>query len=259
MTIHYTEEFDNQLKELDIYQRYPVLMPFIGNKYKGAPVKVIFIAESHYMPNNLGGELREEWYKNDEKWLDEQLKRFASEGRFNEIEDVNGDWEKAKIWLNTRCLTNGDANKTIDNGKPIYKKPLEIFTKVFSEKLNISNYKESFPYIVFYNYFQRPSETNRTIQSDADGDYQWGYKVLVKLVSILKPDKIVFISDHAKRYGFEWAGKNGYNPDDEIGAERIIPLRHPSGQGGRHWNRSRDEYGGKSSPQYLEEKLRELL
>src|SRR5690554_5957324 len=67
----YTKEFDTQLKGINHYKNFPILMPFIGLNYTNSnSIKLLLIAESHYLPehssisNNV-----EKWYNLNETHL----------------------------------------------------------------------------------------------------------------------------------------------------------------------------------------------
>ena len=46
-----TDYFDKDLLELDIYNRYPQLLPLIGEQFTAFHKRVLFVGESHYLPN----------------------------------------------------------------------------------------------------------------------------------------------------------------------------------------------------------------
>jgi hypothetical protein len=85
----YTTQFDNQLKQLDVYKRYPEMLPLIGGQYLNMAKKTLFVGESHYLPSNSVHLEFEEWYK-------------ASSSRLNEEE---------KRWINTRTTSGSGVNQ----------------------------------------------------------------------------------------------------------------------------------------------------
>ena len=46
-----------------IYNLHPELTPFIGKLYPKAPLKVLFLEESHYLPATYNHKVGQEWYE----------------------------------------------------------------------------------------------------------------------------------------------------------------------------------------------------
>ena len=59
---NFSTDFDEELKGIDIYHRYPILLPFVGNEYTDTKKKIFFIGESHYLPGNYNNKISTEWY-----------------------------------------------------------------------------------------------------------------------------------------------------------------------------------------------------
>ena len=55
--------FDNELSQIHHYIKFPSLMPFVGKSYIKASKKILFLGESHYLPNNSNINLNpQDWY-----------------------------------------------------------------------------------------------------------------------------------------------------------------------------------------------------
>jgi len=67
---YYTENFDNKLDSIEIYQRYSLLKPFVGSNYGTTYPKILLIAESHYLPPESKVHIDvESWYAGSEENL----------------------------------------------------------------------------------------------------------------------------------------------------------------------------------------------
>lgn len=196
------KNFDNQLQEIEHYQQFPLMMPYLGPKYGSVgKVKVLLIAESNYLPENS------EIHKNAEIWYGSNQNQLSR--------DENG-------WLNCRQLLECDWKS---DGHKIYREINKVLSDFYdNEERAIEN-------IAFVNGFQRPSpimgESIKKYLTQQDLDVS--VKVLSRIISIIEPDLVVFVSKLA------W---------DKL-SQRLLKIHknvefeytcHPA-TGGRYWNK----------------------
>ena len=230
---NFSTSFDNQLKGLDIYYRYPILLPFIGKDYSDTKSKILFIGESHYLPRDYDNKIFTEWYDKD-----------LSEYNLSEYD---------KSYLNTRNIINGVINQEgFSKAHNIYRN----FGNVYAECFNLNGYSDALSHIAFYNYFLRPAEvTGDSIKVDDWKEKVFSFDTLTKLEDILKPHKIIFLSSLARQvfHQVRWS-------DDrkEMGEEldKIVSgVPHPSSQ---WWNKEAKKYENVTGKQKLKNILHNL-
>ena len=226
MEKYYTEDFDAKLKVIDIYKKYELLMPFVGSRYHIADKKVLFIGESHYLPEKYNNVSDTSWYEKN-------------------LEDYQID-DKAKIWLSTRYIINNHViNREVTaKSHDIYRNIGNVFGEVFE----MGDYTKSLPYVSFYNYFLRPAEVKGKSINNEDTDNKVSFKVLLRLTEILSPNKIIFVSRKAKKV-FD----SIYNKEIDLGL--IDSIQHP---GSIHWNKPAKVNNGLTGKEKLMEILRKL-
>lgn len=169
---YYTKDFDHKLDAIDIYQSYPLLKPFVGSDYgKGCP-KILLIAESHYLPPESTAHLdSESWYA-------------GSEGDLS---------PKEQTWTRTRGILNKPLGGWRARGHAIYRQ-LEAALIKAGLPANDSVFRQ----VAFMNAFQRPAKTGDTIKNTKmDGEI--AANTVNKVIEVLQPDHIIFVSTKAKR------------------------------------------------------------
>ncbi|PID26528.1 MAG: hypothetical protein CR982_09655 [Candidatus Cloacimonadota bacterium] len=122
------------------------------------------IAESHYLPNGSTAHLSpEEWYNGDDKRLD----------------------STEKSWIATSDIVRYSGNRIFNN----------IYNALIESGIDSDGAKEQ---IFFMNYFQRPAIEKRSFKNVCTQlDKDEADKNLRKVISILKPDLIIFVSKYA--------------------------------------------------------------
>lgn len=188
--------YDEALEALDIFKRYPSLLPFIGEKYQEAESKVLFIGASHYLPEKYNGVSTLEWYN---KNLDEY-----------------GFDEETIYWIYTRQVMD-------QYPAPMYKEFLDVYAEVFEVE-------DARPYIAFYNYFLRPSEKEGQSINVYPKDSKIAFSTFLKINEILQPDKIIFVSKKAhKDFCKHTRNKSNFEQLSQL----VESVPHPSSP---HWN-----------------------
>jgi len=216
MKKNYSINYDMKLKEIDIYKKFEILIPFIGENYNSSKQKILFIGESHFLPKESYKEnsLKDlsEWYKNNQDY-------YNFEGN-------------AKPCLNTRNIINNDViNLDFQNpSHSIYRNLGNVYADFF--KLN--GYKESLPNVAFYNYFLRPAEVEGGSIMNTKEDDIFSFNHLIQIDATLKPDAIIFASKKARQAFHRVRWSSEFRVKGEVLEEKIFYVPHP---GNAWWNK----------------------
>ncbi|HEY8689005.1 MAG TPA: hypothetical protein VIM07_07210 [Chitinophagaceae bacterium] len=192
------KNIDTELDKIDHYQNFPIMKPFIGENYFNAKKKILVIAESHFFDekSNINS--------GPTKWYSSSLKDLH-ESKFDSI--------------NTRKIVETSTHSVFRELENVLSKSTE---KYKNRALNN---------IAFMNGFQRPAnKTGQSIKELASGmDFEIGIKTVTKVIEILKPDFVVFIS----KYAWDKIGKQ-LHKSENIKYEFV---NHPASI--RYWHNSK--------------------
>lgn len=185
-----TQDLKNQLLGIDFYQRFPMMIPFIGDYYiSDNHKKMLLVGESFYFPKNSKIHLDAgKWYQ-------------ASEKDLCVVEGENGEKEDEKEWINCKNLLE---NKKWNKGHSMY---INLNNSIKTTNLDFK--ARPIDEVAFTNFFVRPAKKGKSIKeyeatSDIEIDKQKANKVLESVLQILKPDVLIFVS----KYAFECVDKN---------------------------------------------------
>ncbi|SEK66306.1 hypothetical protein [Ectothiorhodospira marina] len=169
---YYTEDFDGQLDKIEIYQRYPLLKPFVGSDYGHNGPRILLIAESHYLPpESTVHRDPASWYEGHEDALTTEEQK----------------------WMRTRRILNKPLKGWKAKGHAIYRNIESALLKA-GLPANDSVFRQ----VAFMNAFQRPAKTGDTIKQKKQ-DVEVAAQTINQVIEALKPDHIVFVSTKAKR------------------------------------------------------------
>ena len=160
------KNIDTELDAVAHYQNFPIMKPFIGENYFIAKKKILIIAESHFFAEksniNTGPT---KWYSSSLKEL--HISKYDS--------------------INTHKIVETSNHSVFRELESVLSQSME---KYKSQALNN---------IAFMNAFQRPAnKAGQSIKELASGmDFEIGIKTVTKVIEILKPDLVVFISKYA--------------------------------------------------------------
>ncbi|GAB4200463.1 MAG: hypothetical protein Fur0023_03860 [Bacteroidia bacterium] len=173
-------KYDAQLKQIPHYQKFPQMLPFIGDNYDnicGGKVKILVLGESHYFPKESN------IHTDAKKWYNE-----ISEKDLNEIE---------KDWIDTREIVEGEWKSLSHLIFALINEALAQFKQFQFEG------KKSIQGIAFMNAFQRPSVEEDSIKNihdedneQKDIDVQESCKVLKKVIEIIQPNLVIVVSKY---------------------------------------------------------------
>jgi hypothetical protein len=225
----HTDTFDATLiAALPQALNYPESLPFIGNNWTVSETKILFIGESHYIPGKVLSDMLDkethvaDWYQNNSNKFDSYLSNY----------------------INTRDVID-KAEKIKEHG---FRKPLTIFYNMKSAIKETDPALVSLPFVFpmfsFYNYFQRPAfEESKSIDNNSIDD-QVAFRTLQLITEIIKPKKIVFVSQKAKR-SFDTLRRN--DQTSKVFKDVMIEgVQHPSCA---WWNKKSQASGGRTGRQ----------
>ena len=206
-----------------IYSLHPELAPFIGKLYPKAPLKVLFLGESHYLPAVYNHKVGQEWYE----------RSTASYGFSAE----------ALAWLNTAAIIRHDVIESS------YKNPAHSIYrnigKVYGEVFTKGDYPQALEYVAFGNYFLRPAEMcGESIIINSWDEEVRSFQQLAALEKQLQPALIVFVSKKAYESFVRVAQAQGSTT--LLSKAKSVP--HPNSAG---WNRAIAQYEGRTGKEEL--------
>ncbi|MCW3073928.1 MAG: hypothetical protein JWP69_997 [Flaviaesturariibacter sp.] len=160
------EEIETELDKIEHYQKFEIMKPFIGENYFNAKKRILLVAESHFFASqsNINS--------GPTKWYSSTLKDLH-ESKYDNI--------------NTRKIVENSAHMVFRELETVLSKSVD---KYKNRALNN---------IAFINAFQRPAnKTGQSMKALASSfDFEVGIKTLTKVIEILKPNLVVFISKYA--------------------------------------------------------------
>lgn len=210
-----------------IYSLHPELTPFIGKLYPKAPLKVLFLGESHYLPAAYNHKVGQEWYE----------RSTASYGFSTE----------ALAWLNTAAIIRHDVIESNykNPAHNIYRNIGKVYGEVFAK----GDYPQALEYIAFGNYFLRPAEVcGESIIINSWNEEVRSFQQLATLEKQLQPALIVFVSKKAYESFVRVAQAQGATA--LLSKAKSVP--HPNSA---WWNRAIAQYEGRTGKEELKKIL----
>ncbi len=176
--MHHTTKYDNDFNKIPFYKKYPEYLPFIGKKFDENS-KILLLGESHYLPkSSVVHKNPSNWYKGSNSLL-------------------SGE---EPLWINTRRVVNNIHGKN----KPIpqkWKRSRTIYRNI--EKALIESglpvVDNLFCNLAFMNSFQRPAEVTGESIDVHPIDIEESAKVINRVIEIIKPEHICFVSSKASK------------------------------------------------------------
>ena len=210
-----------------IYNLHPELTPFIGKLYPKAPLKVLFLGESHYLPAAYNHKVGQEWYE----------RSTASYGFSTE----------ALAWLNTAAIIRHDVIECNykNPAHNIYRNIGKVYGEVFAK----GDYPQALEYIAFGNYFLRPAEVcGESIIINSWDEEVRSFQQLAALEKQLQPALIVFVSKKAYESFVRVAQAQGATAL----LSKVKSVPHPNSA---WWNRAIAQYEGRTGKEELKKIL----
>lgn len=225
--------YDNELKRIEFYDRYhPEYLPYVGDNYDKS--KVLLLGESNYIDESnplLSADVLR--LIDSSLWYTTASEKLPKNGCIDWCHNrniINDTLEKKK---------NGQKTSPAHN---MYINPAKAFIEVFPQ---IANPWDAFSYFASMNYFQKPAtKTGRSIKPKLE-DEQFAAANLCHVVSVLKPETIIFLSKKAL-----WAFEA--NEPEELKKLYIEACAHPTCA---WWNRKNGEYGREAFKKIILERV----
>ena len=224
--IELNKQYDNELKKIDIFKRYPEMMTFVGTGYNRS--RIFLLAESFYLPNS------EQTHKDAVKW-------YA--GNSKDIErDINGEFPHD--WFNCRGLVQYGRDAA---GHAIYR---ELDRRL--AELGFTDMGD----IAFSNTFFRPSQAEGRSINIWHEDAHVAIETIEKIIAIINPRLVIFISKKAWGQKKAWT-KVGKQISDNLKDSdiKIDFTNHPASR--QHW--SNEDNGIKKFKHLIEQHKRNYI
>lgn len=163
--------FDEQLKKIDHFQKFPSMLPYIGENYFTALKKILVIGESHFFdhyPQNENPKINpgaKVWYSSTEKELQEDK----------------------RLCIDTRNVVQTSTHHFFNSLEHILSQSIK-----YTSPKAVHN-------IAFMNAFQRPSNhKGQSIKGLAvEQDFQVASSTISQVIEIIKPDVVIFVSKYS--------------------------------------------------------------
>lgn len=165
--------FDSQFLRAHHLKIYPNLLPWVGNGYRAATLKILLLGESHYLPKGVS------YHHDVDDWY--------SGIQIASVEDLK--------WITTRSIIkNGLQNGWKGASKTIYRNLSSTLVAA-----NFSPIEAPFASLAYMNFFQRPAEKTGESLRVKDADRRVGAATVTHVASCLKPNLVIFCSSLAWR------------------------------------------------------------
>lgn len=172
-----TTQYDKELKEIGHYTHYKETLPFIGKNYENT--KLLLIGESYQIPPESKVKLDN---KNDyEKWYEKRVTLISAD----------------KEWINFRNIIEIIIKKAEGENKSLTMQNLTYAFKMINKSWND---------LAYVNTFQRPAGYGDKRKNFIKIDNEKARDVINKVVRILNPKFIGFVS--AKAWKTLWFYEN---------------------------------------------------
>jgi hypothetical protein len=181
--------YDEDPNDIGFYKNFPQMMPWVGSEFENKEhKKILFIGESHYLPEYLDDEdllTPNGWYNQGEDNLDENSNEYS--------------------WTNTREIV---GLKKREKGHSLYREVEKAIRNAKGIETNLIEDTNMFKYVGYYNYFLRPAYKNDSIKKTCiEWDLKIAHDAFENIIGILKPDYVYFLSV------FAWESYKRYNND----------------------------------------------
>lgn len=170
-----TLEFDDRLRAISHYSRYPEMMVAVGALYRNTNPRILVLGESHYINQAEAANHAELWYEERNIACEATVRNISTRKIFEN--SINGR-KKSKSKAIFHSLAS--ALKAAGIGDTLPGSPLQS--------------------IAYMNYFQRPAEESGKSLKVQPRDILEATSVVGEVVSVLEPQLVVFASRLAWRH-----------------------------------------------------------
>ena len=166
-------EYDDDFIKIKHFQLHPEMLPFVGRNYQ--QIRVLLLGESHYLSNDETDEV-----KMLKDWYDRPTTDYPFDYPRNFF--TRGVIRNYLIGSRTRSYT-------------MFSRPANLL--IDSWNLKNVNDSEAFTAFSFFNYFQRPASNSGSTIELTDEDEMQAYAIYRRVLEILKPERVIFLSKKA--------------------------------------------------------------
>jgi hypothetical protein len=200
-----TNEYDEKLKEISLFEIHPQMIPFVGKNYNLMEKRLLVIAQNPIIDKKE----EEHNYKflinnNIYKILDDYYIKGINDIRKNNnrIGDIIEKWTKLEDCI--RKYSRADL-RGIPSSQYLFQKIIKASKEINFFKKNMKNI---FSYISFMDFFQKPNYIENFIADK--NDIEIANIILMEVIKIISPKYIYFASDCA------WENYTGKTKNDNI-------------------------------------------
>ena len=232
------ESYDNELKKIEFYDRYhPEYLPYVGDNYD--KTGVLLLGESNYIdetnPDLTADVLR---LIDSSLWYTTASEKLPKDGCI--------DWCNNRYLIVEETFEKKKKGQRTSPAHNMYLNPAKAFIEVFPQ---VANTWDAFTYFASMNYFQKPATKTGKSISQKKEDEQFAAANLCHVVSVLKPETIIFLSKKA-----HWAFE-AHKPA-ELNELYIGACAHPACA---WWNRDNGKHGRERFKEIITKRVKIIL
>ena len=191
-------EYDEKLRQIDLYKKHPTMLPFVGYHYPDT--KILILGESHYLDPNENEDAK----KNMKHWYHMPTEQYHFQ---------------YPNYFDTRSVVGSYLTLRRSKAHSMFREPAKALIEAW-DLLDVND-SEAFTAFAFMNYFQRPEVSSGKTIALTEEDKDQAFAHLNKVVQILEPVKVVFLS------------KKSFDAYASALDPRISYTNHPTS---KHWN-----------------------
>lgn len=234
----YNEGLYKQLKGIEIYKKYPQMLPKLGDYYQNK--KLLLVCESFYFPTNPVE------YKNHKKYQEHCQPDWWYGNDHTSI--IKDEQVNALDWIDMHNLplyyNNGKPRPWATLGKTIIEAQVwhELSNEENDRNKRLMSQEKALSFCSMMNYFTRPADQSDGLKPQKL-DIEWSARTFWEVVNILEPDAICIASTNA----YNTMLRSIKIPDShdcsglyEKYQNRLIGTYHPSPM---TWNRAGGKHG----------------
>lgn len=247
--IDYNDERIQELMKTEFISKHWFYLPFIGSQFfdKGN-VKILFVAESHYLSkessfykkykkyNECEVSEKEEWLRKN--WYDKHYPCLADENNLpKEYENLDLYYVWTTQVIKNNCISPDKSCITLFRRilYPLWLVQNKTLVEIESEKVRKGNkfelndkgkIKAVLKTTAYMNYFIRPSEKNAKSIDLKEIDKERAFENFKEVWKLLDKPYVVFVSKKAHD-AFKESAKNTKDKDMDMEERNAIVLPHP--------------------------------
>jgi hypothetical protein len=207
-----TKKYDEKLKEISHFKLHPQMIPFIGKFWRSSENGLLILAQNPII------------YEDIPISYERSVCKILDDWYITDILDIENKSIGLKIRKSTDLVKNIESYSRIgDNPIPMSQRLFNTIIQAIIEKNVVGKNNENIlSYIAFADFFQIPHYKETFCPNE--NDIIVANETLKKIVEIIKPKFIFFVSDEA------------YNAFDKKMFNDTILIGHSCHPSRNHWN-----------------------